>query len=170
MRRKTSAHHAITFLTDDHKSVQKIFKEFEKAKEREDESRTDLVEQACRMLTIHARIEEEIFYPAVRDAIDEEDVDLLDEALVEHASAKQFIHELEGMSPSDHLYDAKFTVLGEYINHHIQEEQECIFPLARKVKLDLEDLGERLFQRKEELEDEIPGGERGGRGRGHIAA
>ena len=123
---------AITLLTEDHKAVQKQFKEFEKLKEEDggDEEKGRIVKQVCMELTIHAQIEEEVFYPAVREAIGDDD--LMDEAEVEHMGAKDTIAQLENMEPSDELYDAKFTVLGEYVAHHIKEEQEEMFP---KVKM-----------------------------------
>ncbi len=145
---------ALSLLMEDHKKVQKIFKDFEKSKdEMGEEAKAEMVRRACTELKIHTTIEEEIFYPALRDAI--EDEDLIDEAEVEHASAKQMIDELERMQPGDELYDAKFTVLGEYVNHHIKEEQNEIFPEVKKAKLDLEQLGERLMQRKQALQGEM---------------
>ena len=146
---------AITLLTQDHKAVQKIFKEFDKLKENggSDEEKSELVIRACLELTVHAQIEEEIFYPAVRAGIDDED--LMDEADVEHASAKDLIAQLESMEPGDDLYDARFTVLGEYINHHVQEEQDEMFPKAKKAKLDLTALGEEMWLRKQELRAEL---------------
>ena len=146
---------AIALLTEDHKAVQKIFKEFEKLKQNEgsDEEKSELVLRACQELTVHAQIEEEIFYPAVRDGI--EDDDLMDEAEVEHASAKDLIAQLESMEPGNDLFDARFTVLGEYIDHHVKEEQEEMFPKAKKAKLDLMALGEDLAQRKKELRGEL---------------
>jgi hemerythrin superfamily protein len=146
---------AIALLTQDHKAVQKIFKEFDKLKENggSDEEKSELVIRACLELTVHAQIEEEIFYPAVRAGID--DVDLMDEADVEHASAKDLIAQLESMEPGDDLYDARFTVLGEYINHHVQEEQDEMFPKAKKAKLDLTALGEEMWLRKQELRAEL---------------
>jgi hemerythrin-like domain-containing protein len=104
-------------------------------------------------LTIHSRVEEELFYPALREAIDADD--LLDEAEVEHASARQLITELAAMQPGDDLYDAKFAVLGEYVKHHIGEEEHEIFPKAKKAKMDLESLGEEIRTRKQELRDEL---------------
>jgi hypothetical protein len=92
-------------------------------------------------------VEETIFYPAARETLDEQD--LLDEAEVEHASAKALIDQLEGMQPNDELYDAKVTVLGEYIEHHVKEEEKQMFPKARKARMDLEELGERIKQHKE---------------------
>lgn len=146
---------AITLLTEDHKAVQKIFKEFDKLKQNggSDEEKAELVTRACQELTVHAQIEEEIFYPAVRAGI--EDEDLMDEADVEHASAKELIAQLDSMEPGSDLYDARFTVLGEYINHHVKEEQDEMFPKAKKAKLDLKALGEEMQMRKQELRAEL---------------
>lgn len=154
-RKSSSGENAIALLTADHKKVQKLFKDFEKLKEA-DGSKADkavIVEQVCIELTIHAQIEEDIFYPAVREAI--EDGDLMDEAEVEHAGAKELIAQLQAMEPGDDLYDAKVTVLGENVNHHVKEEQEEMFPKVRKAKLDLATLGSRLMQRKLELQEEL---------------
>jgi len=153
---KGSEDDALHILADDHKKVIDLFDEFERMKEDEetdDEAKQVLVETACAELTIHAQVEEEIFYPAARDAID--DMDLLDEAEVEHASARQLITELAAMQPGDDLYDAKFTVLGEYVKHHIQEEEKQIFPKIKKSELDLEELGREISDRKMELRDEL---------------
>lgn len=149
---KASSINALELLKEDHKKVKKMFKQFEKLKEDKkasDNDKQSLVEAACAELTVHAQIEEELFYPALRDAIS--DSDLLDEATVEHASAKALIQELQSMRPGDELYEAKFTVLGEYVQHHIEEEEKEIFPKAKKAKLDLAGIGEELRQRREEL-------------------
>jgi hypothetical protein len=148
---------AIALLTEDHKKVQAMFKAFKKLKEDEasDEEKAEIVQQTCQELTVHAEIEEEIFYPAARDALDEEDADLVDEAEVEHASAKDLIEQLEVMEPGDELYEAKFTVLGEYVNHHIKEEQDELFPKVRKTDIDLQELGAELAERKQELMAEM---------------
>ena len=153
---KGSEDDALHILAEDHKKVIELFDEFERMKEDEDtddEAKQILVETACAELTIHAQLEEEIFYPAARDAID--DMDLLDEAEVEHASAKQLITELAAMQPGDDLYDAKFTVLGEYVKHHIQEEEKELFPKLKKADLDLEELGQEISERKLELQEEL---------------
>jgi hemerythrin superfamily protein len=146
---------AIAMLTADHKAVQEMFKDFAKLGQNGGsvDEKAELVTRACRELAIHAQIEEEIFYPAVRDAI--KDDDLMDEAEVEHASAKDLISQLEAMEPADDLYNARFTVLGEYINHHVKEEQDEMFPKAKKAKLDLKALGEDLAQRKKELRADL---------------
>jgi hemerythrin superfamily protein len=149
-----AAQDMLKMLAEDHKKVKKMFDQFEKMKEDEDaEAKQLLVETCCAELTIHAQLEEELFYPALRDAID--DTDLLDEAEVEHASAKQLISELASMQPGDELYDAKFTVLGEYVKHHIEEEEKEIFPKAKKAKLDLEGMAEEARQRKQEMREEL---------------
>jgi len=146
---------AIALLKEDHKLVQKLFKDFEKLKDRDesDDEKAELVRTICNELKVHAQIEEEIFYPAVRAAIDDDD--LMDEAKVEHEGAKQTIADLEGMEPTDELYDAKVTVLGEYINHHVDEEQKSMFPKARRAKLDMDALGTELADRKQEIKTEM---------------
>lgn len=157
--KKTSAsknsQDAISMLMEDHKKVRKLFKEFEKLKETSDSSdkKSDLVKQICNELTIHAQIEEEIFYPAVRDAIDEDE--LMDEAEEEHLSAKDLIAQLEDMEPEDDHYAAKVTVLGEYVDHHINEEQDQMFPKVKRAKIDTAALGAQMMQLKNELQVDI---------------
>lgn len=151
---KTKGMDAISLLMEDHKYVQKLFKEFEKIKEDEDvDEKQKLVRVICTELSVHAQIEEEIFYPAARNAIDEQD--LLDEAEVEHASAKELITQLESMQPDEELYDAKVCVLGEYVNHHVKEEQDELFPKVKKADLDLQALGQELLERKQELIEDL---------------
>jgi hemerythrin-like domain-containing protein len=140
---------AVTLLKQDHEKVKKAFKEFEKMDHEDTATMQELVVQVCNELKVHTTIEEEIFYPAAREAI--EDDDLMNEAKVEHESAKQLIEQLEGMDASDPLYAATFTVLGEYVQHHIKEEESEMFPEAKKAKLDLDALGEEMMARKEEL-------------------
>lgn len=141
---------AIALLRKDHADLLEMFDDFKKIKDRgDDDLKHELVERLCIELTIHAQIEEELFYPALRDAF--EDQSLLDEAEVEHTMASVLISELESMEPGDDLYDAKVTVLGEYVRHHIEEEHEHMFPKARKAGIDLDDLGSELYQRKDEL-------------------
>lgn len=148
---------AIKLLTQDHKDVKALFKEYEKlSKADADESQKQaLAEQICEMLTVHAQIEEELLYPAAQEALEESD--LIDEAQVEHASAKDLIAQIRGMQPSDELYDAKVTVLGEYIDHHVKEEEKEMFPKLRKTELDLKELGLSLQSRKAELMGEAEG-------------
>jgi hypothetical protein len=146
---------AIALLTADHKAVKALFKQFEELTQQEeaDEDKARLVEQICNELTVHAQVEEEIFYPAVRDAIDDDA--LMDEADVEHASAKEIIAQLEGMEPGDDHYDARVTVLGEYIDHHVKEEEGQMFGKARKADVDIVALGEQIAERKDELKSEM---------------
>jgi hemerythrin superfamily protein len=144
------AQDAIALLTADHKKVKALFSDFDDIKEEgSDQEKSAIVDQICDELTIHAEIEEEIFYPAVRKAI--EDSDLMDEALVEHAGAKDLIAQLKDASPDDDLYDAKVTVLGEQIDHHVKEEEGEMFPKAKKAKVDTEALGALMLKRKMEL-------------------
>jgi len=155
---KASTSDAIQILTEDHKKVKEMFEEFESLREEaelDEEAIQMLVETACAELTLHAQVEEEIFYPAAREAID--DMDLLDEAEVEHGSARQLITELAAMQPGDDLYDAKFTVLGEYVKHHVKEEENELFPKIRKSDMDLEEVGAQLAARKEELMRQLKG-------------
>jgi hemerythrin superfamily protein len=144
---ETKSQDAIALLKEDHRAVEKLFKEFESAK---GEGRKEkLARRICLELTIHTMIEEEIFYPACRDGVEE---DLLKEAFVEHDAAKLLIAEIEGGSgQSDDFFDAKVRVLSEQIEHHVQEEEKELFPEARKADLDLKALGERLAERKKEL-------------------
>lgn len=147
-RTKTSLD-AIDMLKQDHDKVEKAFKDFEKMDRQDAESCRRLVATVCQDLKVHTTLEEEIFYPAVRETIDDED--LMNEAAVEHETAKMLIEQLENMDDDDPNYHATFTVLGEYVKHHIQEEQGEMFPAAKKAKVDLEAIGERMRARKEEL-------------------
>lgn len=147
---------AIVLLKADHAAVKKLFKEFEQLHHKGNDAASEKVAaQICQELTIHAAIEEEIFYPAFREASKKEhDSELVDEAEVEHASAKDLIAQIESMCASDDKYAAKVKVLGEYINHHIQEEHDELFPKAQKTKIDLKKLGAQLIARKAVLKAE----------------
>jgi hemerythrin superfamily protein len=151
----STAMDAIALLEADHKEVKAMFKEYQKLVDADAaaEERGELAGAICSSLTVHATIEEEIFYPAARESVEEQD--LIDEAEVEHASAKDLIAQIESMEPDDELYDAKVKVLGEYIDHHVKEEEGQMFPKARKAKLDLAALGEALQSRKDELSAEV---------------
>lgn len=154
--KSSSKQDALAMLKEDHKKVKQMFDAFEKLKDQDDAQESEkqrLVNTACTELTIHAQVEEEIFYPAMRESID--DMDMLDEAEVEHASAKQLITELSAMQPGDDLYDAKFIVLGEYVNHHVEEEENEMFKAAKKAKVDLVALGEQIMERKQALRAEL---------------
>jgi len=141
---------AVELLMADHHRVANLFAEFDALKENgSDEAKSALVVQICEELTVHTIIEEELFYPAVRQAI--EDDDLMDEALVEHAGAKELIAQLQAAHPDDDLYDAKVTVLGEQIDHHVEEEEGSMFPQAKASGIDTLALGAALLKRKAEL-------------------
>ena len=145
------AQDAVSLLSADHAEVKQMFESYRQLVDEnaDDEQRGELARKICSMLTVHAEIEEEIFYPAMRDSVDDELT--LDEAEVEHAAARELIEQLEGMDPGDALYDAKVIVLGEYVDHHVQEEENEIFPQAEKSWIDLDELGAELASRKREL-------------------
>lgn len=164
---------ALELLKSDHKEVDGLFKEFEAASDDHNTAmRRALVAKICDALTVHATIEEEIFYPALRRASKEAE-DLLNEAAVEHQSLKDIIGRLEVAPTSDYLYDAGVKVLSEYVKHHVREEENEIFPKARSAGLDLAALGVQLQQRKDALSSraERASSKRGGKGaRGGRAA
>lgn len=140
---------ALSLLLDDHRSAKKLFKEFEEASSASEKER--IAQQVCMELTVHTRIEEELFYPFVRDHGGLAFTDLLDEALVEHATAKELIAQVQGMGADGDKYEARVIVLGEYIAHHVKEEEEELFPKLVGKKLDLRDLALQMKERKEEL-------------------
>lgn len=142
---------AIALLIDDHAKVKAMFEQYEGLGDRAFASKKKLADQICLELTKHAIAEEEIFYSALRDEGKEVD-DLLDEAVVEHGSAKELIAQIVQMDPHDDLYDAKVKVLGELIEHHVKEEEGEMFPQAKKAGLDLAALGQRIASRKDEID------------------
>jgi hemerythrin superfamily protein len=149
---------AIALLKADHRKVEDLFEKFEKA--REAHAKEKLVRQICTELSIHTMIEEEIFYPACAEQVKDED--LLEESYVEHDGAKVLIAELIKSDPGNEFFDAKVKVLSEQIRHHVKEEEkrsEGLFAEAKKAGLDMEALGERLMQRKQELMEEFGDGE-----------
>lgn len=147
---------AIKLLTADHKEVKALFKAYQQLVDAggEDDEKQELALDICAKLTVHATVEEEIFYPAAR-AVLEDDEDLVDEADVEHACAKELIAQIEQSLPADLLYDAKVKVLGEYIAHHVEEEEGEMFPKIKQSDLDIDALGEEMAQRKEVLLTEM---------------
>lgn len=148
--RSTAKSQIIEMLKADHKKVKKAFKDFEKLDlEQDSESAEALVSQTLAEIEIHAALEEQVFYPAARGAIKEED--LIDEAEVEHMTAKVLIEQLKSMSAEDEKFAATFTVLGEYIDHHVKEEESEFFPKLRRTALDLEAMGEQIARRKRQL-------------------
>ena len=144
---------ALVLLRDDHKEVSEMFDKFEKRKDRMNaDQKQKLVSEICLALTVHAQIEEEIFYPEVGPEIDDED--LMDEAEVEHQSLKELIAKIEEEGPDGELFDAHVKVLGEYVKHHVKEEQGEMFKKVRATDIELKELGARLKARKEELMEE----------------
>jgi len=149
----TKSQDAIALLMEDHRKVEDLFEQFEKAKG--DGRKEKLALEICKELTIHTIIEEEIFYPSIEGKVEE---DLLKESFVEHDAAKVLIAEIEAGGPSDEFYDAKMKVLKEEIEHHVEEEEkpkEGLFAQTREADVDLKALGERLATRKEALQKEI---------------
>lgn len=141
------AQDAIALLRADHRRVNELFEQFEKT--RSAARKKALVQQICTELTVHAQIEEEIFYPAVKAAM--KDKELVPEARVEHETLKWLIGQLEGAPPEGEDYDAKVKVMAEYVKHHVKEEQNEMFPKAKKTRVDMADLGAQLAARKEAL-------------------
>jgi hemerythrin superfamily protein len=144
---------AIALLKQDHRTVEDLFEQFEKA--RGDGRKQKLAQEICKELIIHSMIEEEIFYPALSGKIEE---DLLKEGYVEHDAAKVLIAEIQAGEPSDEFYEAKVKVLKEEIEHHIKEEErqaDSMFSQARKADVDLDAIGEQLRTRKEELQQQF---------------
>jgi len=148
------AQDAVALLIADHKEVAAMFEKYEGLSDRAFAAKKKLAEEICTALTEHVTAEEEIFYPAFREAAARSD-DLVDEAVVEHASAKDLIAQIQGMSPEEEMYDAKVKVLGEMIEHHVKEEEEEMFPKAKKTKMDMESLGQEIAVRKEQLHAEL---------------
>jgi hemerythrin superfamily protein len=147
---------AIELLKKDHREVEGLFKEFEELEDNA-EAAEQVIETACTELKMHDKIESEIFYPAVREAAEQEEIaDLLDEAEVEHDTVRELIGKLESMDPTDEKRHAHFTVLSEYVKHHVKEEEKQMFPKVKKLKsLDLKALGEEMKARKEALMAEM---------------
>lgn len=138
---------ATAMLRADHKKVSELFEEYEKV--RAVTKKKDLVTQICTELTVHAQIEEEIFYPAVKQAL--KDTKLVPEATIEHATLKELIAQVRDVDPDGEMFDAKIKVLSEYVKHHVKEEQNEIFPKLQATKLDTVELGARMSARKDEL-------------------
>ena len=149
----TKSQDAIALLKEDHRKVEELFDQFEKAKG--DERKQKLALEICKELTVHTILEEEIFYPAIKGKVED---DLLKESFVEHDAAKVMIAEIEAGSPSDEYYDSKVKVLSEEIEHHVVEEEkpkEGLFAQTRAADVDLKALGEQMAARKEALMAEI---------------
>jgi hemerythrin superfamily protein len=145
--KKSAGKDAIAILRADHKLVSGLFDDFEKT--RSSARKAKIVEQICVELTAHALVEEEIFYPAVKAAL--KDKELVPEATVEHQSVKDLIAQVRGVQPDGEMYDAKVKVMGEFVKHHVKEEQNEMFPKAKASRLDMVALGVQILARKEQL-------------------
>lgn len=139
---------AIALLEADHKVVNALFKKYEKLTQNNEKK--DIVTKICHELSIHAQVEEEIFYPQFKKAL--HDSELIPEATVEHATLKDLIAQVEGKEPDGEMFDAKIKVMSEYVKHHVKEEEDEIFPKAKKSSLNLEKIGSEISNRKAELE------------------
>ena len=142
-----AAKDAIELLRADHKAVSSLFADYEKT--RSNAKKKALVVEICTALSVHAQIEEEILYPAVKAVL--KDKLLVPEATIEHGSIKDLIAQLEGLEPDGEMYDAKVKVLSEYVEHHVKEEQTEMFPKANASSMDLVELGARMAARKVDL-------------------
>jgi hemerythrin superfamily protein len=142
---------AVALLTQQHREVEEMFERFEKMTDRAKVSKKKLADEICNALIMHTTIEEEIFYPATREA-SEDTEDMVDEAVVEHASAKDLIAQIMEMDPGDDLYDAKVKVLSELVEHHVEEEEKEMFPKTKQLKLDMQALGQEMKARQQEIE------------------
>jgi hemerythrin superfamily protein len=156
MARTRKKDNALEMLKQDHREVETLFKEFEKLEQDGEEAVEQVIATACTELKIHDKLETEVFYPAIREQAQNEEVeDLLNEAEVEHTSVRNLIQTIEGMSASDEKRNAHFTVLMEYVKHHVKEEEKEMFPKLKKLDIDFGQLGEQMKQRKAELMGEM---------------
>ena len=146
---------ALELMMGDHRKVEQLFKKYEAEKEADEDSRQTLAEQICDELTVHAQVEEELFYPWLRENLSEDKMELVEEAEVEHQTAKDLIDEIEGADTVDEAFDAKVKVLSEYIQHHVEEEEDEIFKEVREMKDELDELGEAMTERKAELMEDM---------------
>jgi hemerythrin-like domain-containing protein len=183
-RSGSSAPYAVKLLQQDHREAAAALEEFESAGHGDKQS---IAQRICRMLSVHTQIEEEILYPTARGVFRADDAHLVAEADVEHASLKELIQQIEQARDVDEEYEAKVHVMGEYVKHHVREEETELFPKLERTSLDLDSLGERLEMRKAQLMGDtaqgrerramqqqepqigLPGGSRGGRGRQSAA-
>jgi hemerythrin superfamily protein len=144
---------AIALLKADHREVEALLEQYEGASDADEKQ--DLAQQICTALSVHAQVEEEIFYPAAREALDEDDLELVNEADVEHESIKQLVAEVEDSTPDDEHFDARVKVIGEYVRHHVKEEENELFPKLKDSDLDRRALGTQMAERKAELMAEL---------------
>lgn len=147
---------AVDLILTDHQMVRQLFDQYQDLGDDDADAtqKEELAQLICNLVTVHADLEEELFYPAARQALGPHD--LLDESAVEHASARDLIEQIQGMDPTEELYDAKVKVLGEYVKHHVQEEENELIPLLQQEgSLDFDALGQQMLARKQELMSEL---------------
>jgi len=149
MPKSKSDTNAISLLKNDHKTVKGLFEKFEAAEESSEKE--NIIAEAIEELKVHATVEEEIFYPAIREEVGD---DLMNEAEVEHHVARMLIAELDQSTEDEEYRNAKFKVLAEAVKHHIKEEEGQMLPSAEELDMDFDALGEQMVQRKEELKSE----------------
>lgn len=147
---------AISLLRNDHRAVKQLFETFEKTAENDLDAKATLVRRACEELTVHAMIEEELLYPAAREALGENDRPDVEEAYVEHFLVKVLIEKFMTLKAGEPGFDATFKVLSEMVSHHIEEEETELFPKLKKSGVDLVELGNKLRRRKDALESRVP--------------
>lgn len=146
---------AIELLEADHRKVEDLFERYDGEKESDDQTRRAVAGQICNELKAHAQLEEELFYPWLRENLEEDEMEMLEEAEVEHAGAKDLIAQIEAATEVDAHFDAMVKVLSEYIKHHVKEEEEEIFSTVRAEKEELDELGQEMAARKVEIAEEI---------------
>ena len=146
---------ALELLMADHRKVEDLFEQFEQEKESDEGTRREIAQKICAELTIHAQVEEELLYPWLKENLEDDDMEMVEEAYVEHATAKDLIAQIEGAADIDEQFNAKVKVLGEYIKHHVQEEENEIFPEIRDQQEELDEIGQEIAARKGELKEEM---------------
>ena len=146
---------ALELLESDHRKVEMLFDQYEDEKEGDEDTKRQIAERICGELKAHAQLEEEVFYPWCRENLEEDDMEMLEEAYVEHASAKDLIAQIEGAGEIDAAFDAKVKVLSEYIKHHVKEEEDELFEELRSKQEELDELGQEMHARKAELMEEL---------------
>jgi len=146
---------ALELLMTDHRKVEDLFAQYEDVKDGDEGARRELAERICAELKVHTQLEEELFYPWLRENLDDDDMDMVEEAQVEHNGAKDLIEQIEGASDIDDEYNAKVKVLGEYVKHHVNEEENEIFPKVSDQQEELDEVGQEMAARKGELAEEM---------------
>ncbi|PRY07918.1 hemerythrin domain-containing protein [Paraburkholderia sp. BL25I1N1] len=146
---------ALAFLEAEHRAVEKLFNAFEKAADDDLEAKSALAQRACEELSIHTMLEEELLYPAAQEALPDSDAIDVEEAYVEHFLVKSLIAKFETMKAGDKGFDATFKVMSEMVGHHVEEEEEELFPELRKTSCNLRALGEKMAKRKAELQSKL---------------